>query len=54
MKNKEKLIKEIDKLEDKLLNYRGWDSVQDVDNFVKVQIKKIKKLVEKINNESTI
>jgi hypothetical protein len=48
MKNQNKIIKELDNLQDKLINYRGWKSAEEVDEFIVKQVDKIKKL---INNE---
>ena len=48
MKNKERIIKELDEFQDKFINYRGWDSVLEVEEFFKETIKKIKELIEKI------
>ena len=51
MKNKDKILKELDNFEYKMTIYRGWDSVEDVDKFIKKQIKKIRELIKKIDNE---
>ena len=46
MKNKEKIIKELDEFQDKFINYRGWDSIEEVEEYLKETIKKIKELIE--------
>jgi len=46
MNNKGKIIKELDEFQDKFINYRDWNSVLEVEEYLKETIKRIKELMK--------